>query len=37
MCIFFLFLNIKGVIEKNYTVTQEKQNQLTSVITSYLN
>ena len=28
---------IKGGIEKKYTVTQEKQNQLTSVITSYLN
>ncbi|UPA31911.1 hypothetical protein L0P85_07150 [Terrisporobacter glycolicus] len=28
---------IKGGIEKQYTVTQEKQNQLTSVITSYLN
>ncbi|MBN9647753.1 hypothetical protein J0L31_12210 [Terrisporobacter glycolicus] len=29
--------SIKGGIEKKYTVTQEKQNQLTSVITSYLN
>ncbi|WP_419749293.1 hypothetical protein [Terrisporobacter petrolearius] len=29
--------SIKGGIEKQYTVTQEKQNQLTSVITSYLN
>ena len=28
---------IKGGIEKKYTVTQEKQNQLTSGITSYLN
>lgn len=28
---------IKGGIEKKYRVTQEKQNQLTSVITSYLN
>ena len=28
---------IKGEIEKKYTVTQEKQNQLTSGITSYLN
>jgi len=29
--------SIKGGVEKQYTVTQEKQNQLTSVITSYLN
>lgn len=29
--------SIKGGIEKEYTITQEKQNQLTSVITSYLN